>query len=166
MKKIIVKTSAAPQAIGTYSQAVRTDNTIYLSGQIALDPVGGQLIAGDVRAQIERVFGNLAAVAKAGGGTLADVVKLNVYLTDLGNFPAVNEIMARYFREPYPARAAVGVAALPRGAAVEMDAVMVLARAAQRKGGRSRASMRSAAFVRPAQQKTQRKAIGKTKKKR
>lgn len=126
MKKQIVKTSEAPQAIGTYSQAVRTDNTLYLSGQIALDPVSGQLIAGDVRAQIERVFGNLAAVAKAGGGTLADVVKLNVYLTDLGNFPAVNEIMARYFREPYPARAAVGVAALPRGAAVEMDAVMVL----------------------------------------
>jgi len=126
MKKHIVKTSEAPQAIGTYSQAIKVDNTIYLSGQIALDPVSGQLIAGDVRAQIERVFENLAAVAKAGGGTLADVVKLNVYLTDLGNFPVVNEIMARYFREPYPARAAVGVAALPRGAAVEMDAVMVL----------------------------------------
>lgn len=126
MKKQIVKTSAAPQAIGTYSQAVKVDDTVYLSGQIALDPASGQMIAGDVRAQIERVFVNLAAVAKAGGGTLADVVKLNVYLTDLGNFPAVNEIMARYFREPYPARAAVGVAALPRGAAVEMDAVMVL----------------------------------------
>jgi len=137
MKKSIIKTTAAPAAIGTYSQAVRTDNTIYLSGQIALDPVGGQLIAGDVRAQIERVFGNLAAVARAGGGTLADVVKLNVYLTDLGNFPAVNEIMARHFREPYPARAAVGVAALPRGAAVEMDAVMVLTAKAQRRGAKT-----------------------------
>ncbi len=137
MKKSIIKTTAAPAAIGTYSQAVRTDNTIYLSGQIALDPVGGQLIAGDVRAQIERVFGNLAAVARAGGGTLADVVKLNVYLTDLGNFPAVNEIMARHFREPYPARAAVGVAALPRGAAVEMDAVMVLTAKTQRQGAKT-----------------------------
>ncbi len=137
MKKHIVKTSEAPQAIGTYSQAVKVDNAIYLSGQIALDPASGQLIAGDVRAQIERVFANLAAVAKAGGGTLADVVKLNVYLTDLGNFRAVNEIMARYFREPYPARAAVGVAALPRGAAVEMDAVMVLAKTAQRKGAKT-----------------------------
>jgi reactive intermediate/imine deaminase len=138
MKKQIVKTSEAPQAIGTYSQAVKVDNTVYLSGQIALDPASGQLVVSDVRAQIERVFQNLAAVAMASGGSLADVVKLNVYLTDLGNFPAVNEIMARYFRAPYPARAAVGVAALPRAAAVEMDAVMVLAgptrRKAQRRG--------------------------------
>jgi len=127
MKKTIIKTGKAPAAIGTYSQAVRVDQAVYLSGQIALDPESGQMIAGDVRAQIERVFQNLAAVAGASGGTLADVVKLNVYLTDLGNFPIVNEIMARYFREPYPARAAVGVAALPRGAAVEMDAIMMVA---------------------------------------
>jgi len=127
MKKQIISTAQAPQAIGTYSQAVRIDRTVYLSGQIALDPVSGQLVTGDIRIQIERVFQNLAAVAKAGGGSLADVVKLNVYLTDLGNFPLVNEIMARYFRAPYPARAAVGVSALPRGAAVEMDAVLVLA---------------------------------------
>jgi len=133
MRKTIIKTGYAPAAIGTYSQAVKVDNTVYLSGQIALDPASGQLVAGDVRAQIERVFLNLAAVAKAGGGSLADVVKLNVYLTDLGNFPLVNEIMARYFREPYPARAAVGVAALPRAAAVEMDAVMVMAARAARK---------------------------------
>jgi len=126
MKKTIVKTHDAPTAIGTYSQAVRAGDVVYLSGQIALDPASGQLVSGDVRAQIERVFGNLAAVARAARGSLADVVKLNVYLTDLGNFPLVNEIMAQHFREPYPARAAVGVAALPRGAAVEMDAVMVL----------------------------------------
>jgi len=132
MKKSIVKTADAPAAIGTYSQAVKVDNVVYLSGQIALDPASGQLVVGDVRAQIERVFQNLAAVAKASGGSLADVVKLNVYLTDLGNFPLVNEIMARHFREPYPARAAVGVAALPRAAAVEMDAVMVLAARAAR----------------------------------
>jgi len=126
MKKTVIMTPNAPAAIGTYSQAVKTDNTVYLSGQIALDPASGQLAGGDVRAQITRVFENLAAVAKAARGSLADVVKLNVYLTDLGNFPQVNEIMAQYFKEPYPARAAVGVAALPRGAAVEMDAVMVL----------------------------------------
>jgi reactive intermediate/imine deaminase len=137
MKKQIVETSEAPQAIGTYSQAVKVDNTVYLSGQIALDPASGQLVGGDVRAQIERVFQNLAAVAAAGGGSLADVVKLNVYLTDLGNFPAVNEIMARYFRAPYPARAAVGVAALPRAAAVEMDAVMVLKKNTRRKVAKS-----------------------------
>lgn len=126
MKKSIVMTPHAPAAIGTYSQAVRVGETVYLSGQIALDPASGQLVGGDVRAQITRVFENLAAVAAAARGTLADVAKLNVYLTDLGNFPLVNEIMAQYFREPYPARAAVGVAALPRNAAVEMDAVMVL----------------------------------------
>jgi reactive intermediate/imine deaminase len=133
MKKQIIRTTDAPQAIGTYSQAVKVDNTVYLSGQIPLDPVSGQMVAGDVRAQIERVFQNLAAVAQAAGGTLADVVKLNVYLTNLGDFPAVNEIMAKYFKEPYPARAAVGVAALPRGAAVEMDAVLMLGGARARK---------------------------------
>lgn len=127
MKKQIISTPHAPAAIGTYSQAVQVDNTVYLSGQIPLDPSTGQLVTGEVRPQIERVFQNLEAVAQASGGSLADVVKLNVFLTDLGNFPLVNEIMARYFREPYPARAAIGVAALPRGAAVEMDAVLVLA---------------------------------------
>jgi reactive intermediate/imine deaminase len=126
MKKTIVKTNNAPAAIGTYSQAVKAGDTVYLSGQIPLDPASGQMIAGDVRAQITRVFDNLAAVAKASGGSLADVAKLNVFLTDLANFPLVNEIMAKYFNEPYPARAAIGVAALPRNAAVEMDAVMVL----------------------------------------
>ncbi len=126
MKNEIVKTSEAPAAIGTYSQAVKVGNTVYLSGQIPLDPASGEMVAGEMRAQITRVFDNLVAVARAAGGNLQDVVKLNVFLTDLGNFPLVNEIMAQYFREPYPARAAVGVAALPRGAQVEMDAVMVL----------------------------------------
>jgi len=126
MKKEIVKTNEAPAAIGTYSQAVKVGNIVYLSGQIPLDPASGEMVAGEMRAPIARVFDNLAAVAKAAGGSLQDVVKLNVFLTDLGNFPLVNEIMAQYFKEPYPARAAVGVAALPRGAQVEMDAVMVL----------------------------------------
>ena len=126
MKKSIIRTSAAPAAIGTYSQAVKVANTVYLSGQIPLDPASGEMVAGEIRAQITRVFDNLVAVAKAAGGSLQDVVKLNVFLTDLKNFPQVNEIMAQYFREPYPARAAVGDAALPRGAQVEMDAVMVL----------------------------------------
>ena len=126
MKKIIIKTKDAPAAIGPYSQAVKAGDTVYLSGQIPLDPASGQMVTGDMRAQIERVFQNLAAVAKASGGSLAALVKLNVFLTDLGNFSLVNEIMAQHFREPYPARAAIGVAALPRGAAVEMDAVMVL----------------------------------------
>ena len=126
MKKEIVKTQEAPAAIGTYSQAVKVGNTVYLSGQIPLDPATGELVAGEVRAQITRVFDNLVAVARAAGGSLQDVVKLNVFLTDLKNFPQVNEIMAQYFQEPYPARAAIGVAALPRGAQVEMDAVMVL----------------------------------------
>lgn len=126
MKRDVIKTAAAPQAIGTYSQAVKVGNTVYLSGQIPLVPETGALETGDMRAQIRRVFENLSAVAKAAGGSLQDVVKLNVFLTDLGNFPLVNEVMAQYFREPYPARAAVGVAALPKGVAVEMDAVMVL----------------------------------------
>ena len=126
MKKSIIRTSAAPAAIGTYSQAVKVANTVYLSGQSPLDPASGEMVAGEIRAQITRVFDNLVAVAKAAGGSLQDVVKLNVFLTDLKNFPQVNEIMAQYFQEPYPARAAVGVAALPRAAQVEMDAVMVL----------------------------------------
>ena len=126
MKREIVITDEAPKAIGTYSQAVKVDNTVYLSGQIPLDPASGEMVAGETRAQITRVFDNLAAVAMAAGGSLQDVVKLNVFLTDLKNFPQVNEIMAQYFKEPYPARAAVGVAALPRAAQVEMDAVMVL----------------------------------------
>ncbi|MGH8119788.1 MAG: RidA family protein [Gammaproteobacteria bacterium] len=126
MRREIISTKEAPQAIGTYAQAVKIGNTVYLSGQIPLVPDTMQLVAGDMRAQITRVFDNLAAVAKAAGGTLQDVVKLNVYLTDLAHFPLVNEIMAQYFREPFPARATVGVAALPKGAAVEMDAVMVM----------------------------------------
>ncbi|MBT9612668.1 MAG: RidA family protein [Burkholderiales bacterium] len=125
MSKQIIKTNDAPQAIGTYSQAVKAGNTVYLSGQIGLDPGSMQLVEG-IEQQIHRVFKNLQAVALASGGTLADVVKLNVFLTDLGHFAKVNEIMAQYFHEPYPARAAVGVASLPRGALVEADAVMVL----------------------------------------
>ncbi len=126
MKKQTIQTDRAPKAIGTYSQAIRAGNTVYLSGQIPLLPATMELVTGDMRAQIARVFDNLAAVAAAGGGSLADVVKLNVYLTDLAHFPLVNEVMAQYFRAPYPARAAVGVAALPRGAAVEMDAILIL----------------------------------------
>lgn len=125
MKKTIVQTADAPAAIGTYSQAVRVDGTVYLSGQIGLEPASMQLVDG-IDAQIHQVFRNLAAVAAAAGGSLADVVKLNVFLTDLGHFPKVNEIMATYFSQSYPARAAVGVAALPRGALVEADAVMVV----------------------------------------
>lgn len=125
MSRKIIATNDAPQAIGTYSQAVQTGNTVYLSGQIPLIPDSMELIEGDMRAQITRVFENLAAVAKAADGSLADIAKLNVYLTDLSHFPLVNEIMAEYFNEPFPARAAVGVAALPKGAMVEMDAVMV-----------------------------------------
>ncbi len=127
MTKIIISTDRAPEAIGTYSQAVRAGNTVYLSGQIPLDPATMTLVEGDIRAQIHRVFRNLHAVAEAAGGSLADVVKLNVFLTDLSHFAAVNEVMAEYFQEPYPARAAVGVSALPKDANVEMDAIMVLA---------------------------------------
>ncbi|MBI5612715.1 MAG: RidA family protein [Gammaproteobacteria bacterium] len=126
MKKQTITTADAPAAIGTYSQAVRTGDTVYLSGQIPLVPGSGELVTGDMRAQIRRVFENLRAVAAAAGGGLDDVVKLNVFLTDLAHFPLVNEVMAGYFSQPYPARAAVGVAALPKGAAVEMDAVLVL----------------------------------------
>lgn len=123
--KTIIQTPDAPAAIGTYSQAVRVDHTVYLSGQIGLDPITMQL-AETTEGQIHRVFQNLRAVASAAGGSLNDVVKLNIYLTDLAHFAKVNEIMATYFYQPYPARAAVGVASLPRGADVEADAVMVL----------------------------------------
>jgi reactive intermediate/imine deaminase len=125
MGKRIVSTGEAPAAIGTYSQAVRTGDTVYLSGQIGLDPATMQLEDG-IDAQAARVFGNLAAVARAAGGSLADVVKLNIYLTDLADFGRINETMSRHFSEPYPARATVQVAALPKGALVEIDAVLVL----------------------------------------
>lgn len=125
MRKTIISTPKAPAAIGTYSQAVKVGDTIYLSGQIGLDPVAMTLADG-IDAQIIQVFENLKAVAEAAGGALADVVKLNVFLTDLGNFAKVNEAMARYFSAPFPARAAVGVKELPRGALVEADAVMCL----------------------------------------
>ncbi len=126
MSREIISTDRAPQAIGTYSQAVKVGDTVYLSGQIPLDPATMELVDGDIEAAIRRVFDNLSAVAEAAGGSLAEVVKLNVFLTDLGHFPTVNRIMAEYFSEPYPARAAIGVAALPKGAEVEMDAVLVL----------------------------------------
>ena len=126
MTKQVIKTDKAPQAIGTYSQAVRVDSTVYLSGQIPLVPETMEIVQGDVSAQIERVFENLKAVVEAADGTLANVVKLTVYLTDLANFARVNEVMASYFHEPFPARAAVGVAALPKGVAVEVDAILVL----------------------------------------
>lgn len=126
MKKQIISTPLAPAAIGTYSQAVKVGDTVYLSGQIALVPETMQVVEGDISVQIRRVFDNLKAVAEASGGSFADIVKLNVFLTDLGNFPIVNEIMAEYFQQPYPARAAVGVAALPRGVGVEMDAVLII----------------------------------------
>ena len=122
--KTIISTDKAPKAIGTYSQAVKIGGTVYLSGQIPLVPESMQLIDGDIRAQITQVFDNLQAVATAAGGNLGHIVKLNVFLTDLGHFPLVNEVMAHYFKEPYPARAAIGVAALPRGALVEMDGIM------------------------------------------
>jgi reactive intermediate/imine deaminase len=127
MTKTIINTADAPQAIGTYSQAVKVDNTVYISGQIPLDPASMEVVEGGIDAQITRVFDNLKAVAAASGGSLADVVKLNIFLVDLGNFPTVNEIMAQYFDEPYPARAAIGVSALPKGVGVEMDAVLVIA---------------------------------------
>ena len=123
--KTMIQTPDAPAAIGTYSQAIRVNGTVYLSGQIGLDPVSMQMVDG-IEAQIHRVFQNLRAVASAAGGSLDDVVKLNVYLTDMGNFSKVNEIMATYFHQPYPARAAVGVSTLPRGALVEMDGVLCI----------------------------------------
>ena len=123
MKKQIIQTADAPQAIGTYSQAVRVGNAVYLSGQIGLDPANMQMVEG-IEKQVHRVFANLAAVAEAAGGSLADVVKLNIFLTDLAHFALVNSVMAEYFVQPYPARAAVGVASLPKDALVEADAIM------------------------------------------
>jgi len=126
MSRKAIHTERAPQAIGTYSQAVRAGDTVYLSGQIPFDPATKELIAGDIEAEIRRVFENLQAVAEAAGGTLAQAVKVNIYLTDLTHFAKVNEIMAQYFPQPYPARAAVGVAQLPRGARVEAECVLYL----------------------------------------
>lgn len=126
MSKQIIHTDKAPRSIGTYSQAVRTGNTVYLSGQIPLVPETMEVVQGDMTVQIRRVFDNLGAVAEAAGGSLNDLVKLNVFLTDLAHFPLVNEIMAEYIRQPYPARAAVQVAALPKNVAVEMDGILEL----------------------------------------
>lgn len=126
MTREIIHTDKAPQAIGTYSQAVKVDNTVYLSGQIPLVPETMEMVEGDMEAQIRRVFDNLSAVAEAAGGSLADVAKLTIFLTDLSHFPLVNEVMADYFQQPYPARAAIGVASLPKGAGVEMDAILAL----------------------------------------
>lgn len=126
MAREVISTEAAPKAIGTYSQAIRAGRTVYVSGQIPLDPATGELVSGDIEAQVRRVFENLKAIAAAAGGSLADAAKLNVYLTDLGHFQLVNHVMAEYVPQPYPARAAVAVAALPRGAAVEIDCVLEL----------------------------------------
>ena len=126
MAKTIIQTDDAPAAIGTYSQAVKVDNTVYISGQIPLDPTSMEVVEGGIEAEIRRVLDNLQAVAEAAGGSLSDLVKLNIFLTDLTNFPTVNEIMAQYFQQPYPARAAIGVAALPKAVGVEMDAVLVI----------------------------------------
>nr|VFJ59393.1 MAG: reactive intermediate/imine deaminase [Candidatus Kentron sp. FW] len=126
MNKTPIQTPDAPTAIGTYSQAIHTNGTVYLSGQIPLVPETMELISGDMRAQIHQVFKNLTAVAKAAGGTLDNVVKLGVFVTNMDDFPLVNEVMSEYFREPYPARAVVGVSTLPKGACVEMDAILVL----------------------------------------
>lgn len=122
----VVSTEAAPGAIGTYSQAVRAGDMVFISGQIPLDPETSLLVSNEIRQQIEQVFCNLQAICIASGGTLTNIVKLNVYLTDLSHFPLVNEVMTRFFHEPYPARAAVGVNELPRGAQVEVEAVMHL----------------------------------------
>lgn len=124
MSKEIIQTDLAPKAIGTYSQAVKIDSTVYLSGQIPLDPATMTMVENDISVQIRRVFDNLKAVANAAGGDFSDIVKLNVFLVDMSHFPVVNEIMGEYFAAPYPARAAVQVAALPKGALVEMDAIM------------------------------------------
>ena len=126
MSREIIKTDQAPQAIGTYSQAVKVGSTVYLSGQIALDPQSMTMIEGDTEAEIRRVLDNLQAVARAAGGGLDDMAKLNVFLVDLANFATVNQVMAEYFQESYPARAAIGVASLPRGASVEMDGIFEL----------------------------------------
>ena len=124
--KAIISTDKAPAAIGTYSQAVKVNNTVYLSGQIPLDPITMTLVEGDFAAQTHQVFKNLRAVCEAADGCLADIVKLNIFLTDLSHFATVNEIMAQYFAEPYPARAAIGVKELPKGAIVEADGIMVI----------------------------------------
>jgi reactive intermediate/imine deaminase len=126
MSRKAIQTDRAPQAIGTYSQAMRAGDTVYLSGQIALDPVKKELISGDIEAEIRRVFENLKALAEAAGGTLEQAVRVTIYLTDLSHFAKVNEIMAHYFPQPYPARAAIGVAQLPRGARVEADCILHL----------------------------------------
>ena len=126
MPRRVIQTDRAPQAIGTYAQAVQVGDTVYLSGQIPLDPDTMELVQGDMEAQIRRVFDNLSAVAQTAGGSLADIAKLNIFLTDLEHFPLVNQVMTQYFAAPYPARAVVGVAALPKGARGEMDAVLVL----------------------------------------
>jgi reactive intermediate/imine deaminase len=126
MNRIAIQTSAAPAAIGTYSQAIRVGDIVYVSGQIPLDPGTGKLIGGDIRAQINQVFENLTAIAEAAGTSLQNAVKVTVYLTDLKNFGAVNEVMQEYFEQPYPARAALGAAALPLGAEVEADAILAL----------------------------------------
>ena len=126
MKREIIETSRAPKAIGTYSQAVRVGDTVYISGQIPLDPATGTLVAGDIDAEIRRAFENLKAIAEAAGGSLAQIAKISVFLTDLAHFSKVNETMATYFSPPYPARAAIGVAALPRGARVEVEGVLAL----------------------------------------
>jgi len=132
----IIHTNDAPKAIGTYSQAVKVDSvvgstvtsTVYLSGQIPLDPATMEIVDSDISMQVTRVFDNLQAVVGAAGGTLADIVKLNIFLTDMNDFPVINEIMAKYFQQPYPARAAIGVASLPKNVDVEMDAIMVLSK--------------------------------------
>tara|TARA_R110002074_G_scaffold145034_1_gene293169 strand:- start:41676 stop:42065 length:390 start_codon:yes stop_codon:yes gene_type:complete len=126
MQKTVIHSAQAPEAIGTYSQAIKVDQAVYLSGQIPLVAETMQLVEGGISEQIHQVFYNLKAVASAAGGDLSDVVKLNIYLTDMADFPVVNEVMANYFSQPYPARAAIGVAALPKNCSVEMDAVMVL----------------------------------------
>jgi reactive intermediate/imine deaminase len=126
MSRQIISTPTAPKAIGPYSQAVRCGNTVYFSGQIPLDPASGELVGGDITAQTRRVFENLKAVCAAAGGSLAQLARVGIYLTDLGNFAAVNAVMAEYCSEPYPARSTIGVAALPRGAQVEIDAILVL----------------------------------------
>lgn len=126
MTRKTIHTDKAPKAIGTYSQAVRAGDLVFISGQVPFDPATGELVGGEMEAQIRRVFDNLKAIAEAAGGSLAEAVKLNVYLTDLKHFPTVNQVMAQYFREPYPARAAVGVAALPRGAQIEMECILHL----------------------------------------
>jgi reactive intermediate/imine deaminase len=126
MSRTIISTAAAPAAIGTYSQAVRVGGTVYISGQIPIDPATKELVTGTTEAQVRRVFDNLKAIASAAGGSLGDAVRVTIYLVDLGHFQLVNKVMAEYFPEPYPARAAVGVAALPRGAAVEADCILEL----------------------------------------